>query len=159
MLGGSTPGDRTLGVVAVVLFATILGGLAGADAPSLGDGTADVQIASPSVDRLPVEPGRFGSAARYVRVPDLVADVSRVDGHPRLQYRVAVPGIDVDRHRSRLLEGAGRLRLHLPDVALPPPGSGPSSGTYRGRIVVAVQSFSTDHTVLNRTVTVRVSQR
>ncbi|MFB6311112.1 MAG: hypothetical protein ABEH64_08015 [Salinirussus sp.] len=156
MRGLSLFGDLTTAVVVFILVVTALGGLAGADASQVGTGSADVRVLSPTPDHLDVESGRFGSAARYVRLPDVTMSISDVTGRPRVQYRITVPALDIDRHRSSVIEGADRLRIHLPDVALPPRGQDPAPGTYQGRVIVAVQSFSTDRTVLNRSVPVRV---
>lgn len=156
MLHRWTTDGRPYAVAAVILLATVFGGLAGAQAPALEEGTAEASLKTPLVDNLTVESGRFGTAARYIRLPTLVADVSSVVGRPRLQYRVTVPALDIERHRSRLLEAPEQVRIHVSDVALPPPGREPSPGIYEGRIVVALQSFSTDRVILNRTVSIQV---
>lgn len=155
------PARSTQAVVAI-LAATILAGLIGAPSADIGDGTAEVEVVSPTGDRLVTEPGRFGTAATYVRLPDLVADVSSVTDRPRLVYQVTVPALDIEIQRTRLLRDSGRVRIQVPDRAFPPGnasvGGLPESGTYPGRIVVRVQSFSEDRTVVNRTIHVEVGQ-
>lgn len=154
--------DRTAVATVGIVVAVVLGGWLGAQPATLGDGTATVRVVSPDADGLETEPGRFGTAASYLRLPDLVADVTNVTGTPRLVYRIRVPALDLDRQRSRLIRHEGRLRVSMPDRAFPPretaEASPPPAGRYDGRLVVRVQSFSTDRTVLNRTVTVRIRE-
>lgn len=150
--------DRTILAAIAIALATIVVGLAGAQPAELGDGTATVEIISPTEDRLVTDPGRFGTAATYVRIPDLVAEVSDVTDRPRLVYEVTVPALDIDIQRTRLLRDTGRVRIAVPDRAVPPGDSTvaqlPDSGTPAGRIVVRVQSFSEDRTIVNRSIQV-----
>jgi hypothetical protein len=144
-------------VVALVLLAPVVAGPGGTPT-ELGDGTADVAIISPTDERLSVEPGRFGTAAPYLRLPDLVVDVSNLTGRPRALYAVEVPALDVDQTETRLIRDEGRLTIHMPDRAFQPPADSPSvmpNGTVEGRLIVRVQSFSSGRIHLNRTVTVR----
>lgn len=147
----------------VLAFAAVGGPPAGGPPPDeVGDGTASLSVVSPTTDALATSPGRFGTSARYLRLPDLVVDVSGVDGRPRVVYRVVVPALDVDRQVHEVVTSPGRVRLEMADRAYPPAGypggfrSLPGDGTYEGRLVVRVQSFTTDRTVLNRSVSVRV---
>jgi hypothetical protein len=153
-----TPADTnaTMIAAAAIVAVVAVGGMAGAEAARIDDGTATVEVSSPTTDRLAVEPGRFGTEADYLRVPDLVVDVRSRSGTPRIFYRVSVPGMDLDRHATSLLGRTGRLRVHLPDVAYPPTAPRPDPGTYVGRIEVRVQSFGTDTLVETRSVRVRV---
>lgn len=169
MLAGRDP---SLLVAVLIVGALVAVGPAWSESPSLGDGTAEIEIVSPAwLDpgtgptgrELATTPGRFGTAATYVRMPDLVVDVTNVTGTPELYYDVDVPAIEVDTAAvERRLTGPGRYRLHLADVALPPGDyqvhgvSPPEPGTYTGRVTVRVQSFSAQTVVVNRTVQVRV---
>ena len=164
----------SLVAVAVILGALLLAGPSWAEATTLGEGTAEVEVVAPewldegsgTVDpHLEVTRGRFGTAATYLRTPDLVVDVGNVSGRPAVTYDLAVPALGVDRPPvQRRIAESGRYRLHMPDVALPPPGytrggeSPPPAGNYTGHVTVRVQSFSGDHVVANRTVEVRIDR-
>lgn len=152
--------DRSGTVTGLVVVLTVLGGVAGTSPTTVGEGTATIAIETPTTDRLVTEPGRFGTAATYLRLPDLVADVTDATGRPRLVYAVRVPALDLDRQRTRLIRGEGRMRVPMPDRAYPPRASGdaglPEPGSYDGRLVVRVQSASHDRTVVNRSIQVRV---
>lgn len=154
--------DRSVAAGLLVVLVVLASGLVGGQPAGLGDGTAEVAVVSPDVDRLVVDDGRFGTAATYLRLPDLVVETSNVSGRPRLVYAVAVPELGLDRQRTRLIDGERRLRIHMPDRAFAPRGTGdgalPPPGTYEGRLTVRVQSFSTDRTVVNRTLMVRVPE-
>lgn len=154
--------DRSLLAGLLVVLTVLASGLVGGQPAALGDGTAAVELVSPDVDRLAFEDGRFGTAATYLRLPDLVVEISNLSGRPRVQYGVAVPALGLDRQRTRLLHGQGRLRVRMPDRAYAPRGAAdgarPPPGTYQGRLTVRIQSFSTEQTVLNRTVLVRVPE-
>jgi hypothetical protein len=154
-----------------VLVALIAAGPTWATAPELGSGTANVSVVSPAeIDAghgdsslvLRTTPGRFGTSATYLRIPDLVVDASNVDGTPRLVYGLEVRALDVDRLETRLLPDPGRLRVPMADRAYPPPDFEhdapglPEPGTYEGRLVVRVQSYTSDRIVVNRTVEVIV---
>lgn len=119
----------------------------------LGEGTASVTLVQPTGEEVRVTQGRFGSGVWYVRLPDLVVDVERVEGRPRVQYAVAVPALGVDRTETELLTAPGRLRVPVDDRALP---DRPENSTYRGSVRVRVQSLTAEKTVLNRTVQVTV---
>ena len=119
----------------------------------LGEGTASVTLVQPTGEEVRVTQGRFGSGVWYVRLPDLVVDVERVEGRPRVQYAVAVPALGVDRTEPELLTAPGRLRVPVDDRALP---DRPENSTYRGSVRVRVQSLTAEKTVLNRTVQVTV---
>lgn len=159
--------------VVVILGALLLAGPSWADSTSLGEGTAEVEVVAPAwLDgesgtdgHLEATPGRFGTATTYLRTPDLVVDVRNVSGRPALTYNLAVPALGVDRPPvQRHLTDAGKYRLHMRDVAIPPPGysrgdvAAPAAGTYTGYLTVRVQSFSGDHVVVNRTVEVRLDR-
>lgn len=166
--------DRHRLVAALVLGALVVAGPAWAAPMELGDGTADVEIVAPTWlepgtgpagEPLHATPGRFGTEATYLRIPDLVVDARNVTGRPEVLYDLEVPEIGVDpRPVRRRLSSPGRYRLHLADVALPPAGysSGdvavPAAGTYTGRVTVRVQSFSGHRVVANRTVEVVVDR-
>lgn len=154
--------DGSVVAAALVVTATLLFGLTGPEAAGLGDGTASIEVAAPAGDRLAFDRGRFGAAASYLRLPDLVAHAGNVTGRPQLVYTVRFPELDVDRRETRLLRAEGRVQVHMSDRAYPPRNSTfddhPAPGTYTGHLTVRVQSFSTDRTVINRTVTVRVPE-
>lgn len=132
------------------------------DAPTLGDGTATLRVDSPTADELRTSPGRFGTRARYLRVPDLVVDVTALEGRPRVVYRLVVPRLGVDRQVHQVVTTTGRTRLRMADRAYPPADYSdrfrrlPPDGTYEGYLVVRVQSFTGDRTVLNRSIRVVV---
>jgi hypothetical protein len=157
----SVPGRSGLAALVIVL-ATVTAGLAGSEPAALGDGTATVDVVEPTAETLSIDRGRFGADVSYLRLPDLVVDVSNVTGRPRVVYAVRVPALGLDRVENRLIREEGRLRVSMADRAYPPRGSGdgglPEPGTYDGRLVVRVQSFASDRTVRNRTIQVRVSQ-
>lgn len=147
----------------LVVVALVVAGPSGGEPVGVGEGTATVEVVAPSPStELRTSAGRFGTAATYLRIPDLVADVTSVDGRPRLVYRLVVPALDVDRSEVTLLTGTGRVRVPMADRAYPPASypsaQPPASGTYEGRLVVRVQSFTSDRTVLNRTVRVVVQR-
>lgn len=163
--------ESSLVVVGLLLLALVLAGPTWGESRDLGEGTADVTIVAPDgleAGRGPADltlrtsPGRFGAAAVYLRIPDLVVDVTDLDGRPRVVYQVTVPALDVDRQEHRVITDAGRLTIPMPDRAYPPADyphdvtTRPSAGTYEGRLLVRVQSFTADRTVANRTVTVVV---
>lgn len=145
-----------VGVVAAILAITVLSGFLSftAGAGELGDGTATVTVVEPTGDTLVISDGRFGTNASYLRVPDLVADVEQREGQPRLVYRVRVPELGVDSQQTTLLPASGRVRISMDDVAF----EDVNAGTYDGQVVVRVQSFSDDTTVLNRSVEVRARE-
>lgn len=146
-------GRLVVGVVVIILFVTALSGFLGftAGESELGGGTATVTVAEPTADTFVVTDGRFGTDARYLRIPDLVATVEKRDGQPRLVYRVRIPELGVDRQETTLITASGRTRVPMDDIAF----EEVQPGTYDGRIVVRVQSFTDDTTVLNRSVEVQ----
>lgn len=165
--------DASVVVAAVVLASLLVAGPGWSSALDLGDGTADVRIVEPEYldpgtgpadHQLRTEPGRFGTAASYVRTPELVVDVTNVSGTPELHYDVAIPAIDADPAPvQRRLTAPGRYRLAPAAVAIPPRsydqnGAVPGDGTYTGYLLVRVQSFSGDDVVANRTVEVVVDR-
>lgn len=151
-------------VCLVVLAAAAVGGPATGRPPpdGVGDGTATIGVLSPAGDVLDTSQGRFGTDARYLRLPDLVVDVTALEGRPRIVYRVVVPELGVDRQVHEVVTSTGRTRLRMADRAYPPTDypanfrTLPQDGSLEGRIVVRVQSFSTDRTVTNRSIQVRV---
>jgi len=144
--------------IGVVLFVLVLSGPVGGvdlsgEPATLGEGNASASVVEPTTDSLTVSPGRFGTNATYVRIPDAVLNVETVRGHPRVLYAVTIPELGVDKQTHRYIEGTGRLRLPLSDRALP---ARPSAGTYDGRLLIRVQAFGYDRVVLNRSVEVSV---
>lgn len=165
--------DAAVAVAVVILVALVAAGPAWSESRGLGDGTADATIAAPSWlagdgtaadHRLRTTSGRFGTAASYVRMPDVVVDVSNVTGESELYYDVTIPGLDADPAPARRhVDGPGRYRLAVDDVAVPPrdyhdDASIPEDGTYTARFLVRVQSFSGHTVVANRTATVVVDR-
>lgn len=153
------------GVICLVVLAAAFAGGPPADRPltdGVGDGNATLRVVAPTTAELATSPGRFGTSARYLRLPDLVVDVTDVEGRPRIVYRVVVPALGVDRQVTEVVTATGRTRLRMSDRAYPPAGysnnhlSLSAAGTFDGRLVVRVQSFSTDRTVVNRSVQVEV---
>jgi hypothetical protein len=63
---------------------------------------------------------------------------------------VQVPALGLDEDNSRLVRSTGRLRVPLRDQAI----DQSVSGTYSGRLIVRVQSFSGMQTVSNRSIEV-----
>lgn len=164
--------DASVLVVAVLLAGLAMAGPGWSATDELGDGTADVRVVEPvwlqqGADRaaeLRTTPGRFGSAATYIRTPSLVVDVTDVTGRPELYYDLSVPALDVDPAPvTRRPTGPGRYRLPHDDVAIPPSDydgtvEPPAAGTYTAHVVVRVRSFSGDHVVVNRTAEVVVDR-
>ena len=144
-----------VGIIGIILFVVVLSGFVGftANSGELGEGTASVTVIEPTDDTLVVNSGRFGTGATYLRIPDLVVAVEQRAGRPRLIYRVTVPALNVDEQETRLVPASGRVRLPADDVAF----EDVEPGTYDGRLVVRVQSFTNDTTVLNRSVEVQAS--
>jgi len=168
------PGTGTL-VVATVLVALVLAGPAWGTPTGVGGGTATVSVVSPealggpgaSGDHsvtLRTTPGRFGTHATYLRIPDLVVDVRDRSGRPQLHADLSVDAAGIDPPPvSRILHRSGTHRLSYPDVALPPPdydhgGTAVEPGTYDGHLEVRVQSFDGDYVVVNRSVEVVVDR-
>jgi hypothetical protein len=156
MRSTGSPRNASLLAAAAIVALVGIGGLVGAQSAELDGGTASVEVVSAPGDRLAFEPGRFGTAADYLRLPDLVVAVTARSGTPRIHYRITLPKMGVDRHDTRLIRREGRLRVPLTDVASPP--TGPVPGTYTGRVEVRVQNFSTDSVIVNRTVRVEVPE-
>ena len=144
-----------VGAVGIILFVVVLSGFVGftGDRHELGEGTATVTVVEPTQETLVVTEGRFGTGATYLRIPDLVVDVEQREGRPRLIYRVTVPELEIDEQETTLLPASGRVRLPADDVGF----EDVEPGTYDGHLVVRVQSFTNDTTVLNRSVEVRAS--
>lgn len=147
-----------VGVVVIVLIASgpLAGGLLEpAGTPTtVGEGTATVADAAVDADGLAITPGRFGTDVSYVRVPDARVRLAEVSGHPRLVYRVEVPGVDADLTATEIVGERGRYRLHVSDYGFD--SDRLSNGSYEGAVTVRVQSFTSDRTVLRRNVTVEV---
>ena len=121
---------------------------------SLGDGTADVTMASDPTSDLRIDEGRFGTGVYYLRMPPAVVDVSSVTGRPQLTYKVSVPGLDYTDSTSQMLDSTGRTTVHLDDRAFAPKSL--TNDSYRAEVVVRVQSFEMDTVVYQRNVTVTV---
>lgn len=130
-----------------------------ADGPRLEAGNATIAVDQPGSAPITVDRGRFGTDVRYVRLPPLAATVTGRTGSPRVLYRVRIPALGVDRSGRRLLAEAGtgsRIRISLADRALPPDRL--DADRYAARIVIRVQSLSTDWTVRNESVPVVVTE-
>ena len=154
----STQSVATLLTAGVVLFVLFLAGPAGGvdftgEPARLGDGNASVTVVEPETDRLSVEPGRFGTNATYVRLPDVVLDVDRVRGNPRVVSLLTVPNLSIDTQARRYIDSPGRLTIPMGDRALP---NRPQPGSYEGTMVIRIQSFGFDEVVLERTLEVTV---
>ncbi|WP_136716791.1 hypothetical protein [Halorientalis salina] len=128
------------------------------DPDSLGDGSANVSMASDPASDLRIDRGRFGTGVYYLRMPPAVVDVAAIDGRPRLTYRVTVPGLDYTDSTSEMLspDDTGRMRVALSDRAFAPETL--TNDSYRAEIVVRVQSFETDTVVYRRNATVSVGR-
>jgi len=168
------PGTGAL-VVATVFVALVLAGPAWGTPTGVGGGTATVSVVSPAAlagadapgdDSLTLRttPGRFGTEATYLRIPDLVVDVREQSGRPQLIADLSVDADGIDPPPvSRILHRSGTHRLAYPDAALPPRGydhggTAVEPGTYDGHLEVRVQSFDGDHVVVNRSVEVVVGR-
>ena len=143
-------------VVAVVIGTLLLSGPAGgidfgAERPSLDEGTATVQVVSPGGEPISITDGRFGTGVAYVRMPDLVVNVSDLEGTPRLSYTVTIPELDIEKRTDRLVGSPGRISVPLSDRAIPDS----EVADTEARIEVLLQSYSGQTTVVNRTVEVR----
>lgn len=138
---------------------------------SLGDGSADVRVVAPAeltpegADQeltFSPSPGRFGAAPRYLRTPDLRVNVTQLSGRPRIVYLFVVPRLGIEERTKKLIDGTGHIHLPAEDAAFPPSGypyntsRRPDPGTYEGRILVRVQSFTSDSIVVNRSIRVEV---
>lgn len=158
-------------VIGLIVVLLIAAGPSWGKSPTLGDGTANITIVAPaelepgtgmSAITLRTTPGRFGAAPTYLRTPTLVVDVTSLTGRPKLVYRVEIPEISVQTQAEHLLTSTGRVVVGMNDVAFPSAGyqsdvgRSLEPGTYEGRIVVMVQSFTSNRVVANRTVTVEV---
>lgn len=143
-------------VVAVILVGMLLSGPVGGvdlarEQLSLGDGTASVTVVEPDEETIRVTEGRFGTNVSYVRIPDLVVDVTNVDGQPRVFYQVSIPELGIEKQNDKIVRSTGRLRVPISDRAV----SGDVATPTTARLVVRVQSYSGGEVVLNRTVEVR----
>lgn len=121
----------------------------------LGEGTATVGDASFEHDPV-LTPGRFGTAVAYLRIPDATVRLSAVEGRSRLVYQVRVPALDFERVANRPLSprAGDTVRVGMADRAFQYKSI--TRETYRATLVLRVQSFAVDRTVVNRTVTVEV---
>jgi hypothetical protein len=145
----------SVGLVLVVLVLT--GPLVGAvgvdgEGSDLGDGTATVGSIR-TVDEFAMTPGRFGTGVLYLRIPDVRAEFESVTGRSRLVYRVAVPALGFDRVGTRQVgPDTGSVTVGMSDRAFAPRTTEwpPSTVT----VTVRIQSFTVDRTVLQRNVTV-----
>lgn len=143
-------------VTAVILVVLLLSGPGSGldftgERTSLGKGDATVRVVEPSTEAIPVTNGRFGTSVSYVRIPDLVVDVSAVEGNPRVFYQVVVPSLDIRKQNDEIIRSTGRLRVPIYDRAVP---KGTTIEGAEARLIVRVQSFSGGQVVLNRTVEV-----
>ncbi|MEF8785937.1 MAG: hypothetical protein V5A45_08390 [Haloarculaceae archaeon] len=143
--------------VAVILVGMLLSGPVGGvelvgERPSIGDGTASVTVVEPTAETIQVTEGRFGTNVSYVRIPDLVLDVTSVDGQPRVLYQVTIPELGIKKQNDKLVRSTGRLRVPISDHTVPKEKT--LDGT-TARLVVRVQSYSGGEVVMNRTVEVR----
>lgn len=122
---------------------------------TLGDGDATVHTVTFD-DEPRITPGRFGSGARYLRVPALEATVGAVTGRPRLVYVFAVPELGFERVGTALLDDAGRstVTVEMSDRAFDPDRI--ENDSYRATVTVRVQSFTTDRILRRQNVTVEV---
>lgn len=158
-------GPRTAyrGAVSLLVVVSLLSGPIGVgldltpgDDVALGDGDASITVLSPADDELAVTAGRFGAEVAYLRIPDLVVRVASVDGSPRVVYRVLVPDLaTVTETRVLTPSDTGRVRLDARDRAMP--YGAVTESTYQGHLEVRVQSFTTDRTVVNRSIAVEVA--
>lgn len=140
--------------VVFVLVGT--GPLSGVDVTSaspstFGDGTATVSDVGVDQSRLALTPGRFGANVTYLRVPAARVTVDSVTGWPELLYIVSVPELDVELVERRVVTDSGTYRLAPDDRAMPPEQV---DGSYEATLTVRMQSFTTDRTLANTTVTV-----
>ncbi|MFB6083638.1 MAG: hypothetical protein ABEJ94_05285 [Halorientalis sp.] len=167
MADRSLPSVRRLqlGTVAVVTLVLLLSSpLVGVvdltpetrGAARLGGGTADATVVGDPAADLAITPGRFGTNVSYLRIPPAVVDVDRVEGRPRLLYRVRVPRLGFERSATRPLDEsvAGRVTLRMDDRAFR--HARIRNDSYRAIVAVRVQSFDGTRTVYRRNVTVPV---
>lgn len=143
--------------VAVVLVGMLLSGPVGGvelvgERPSIGDGTAAVTVVEPPAEPIRVTEGRFGTNVSYVRIPDLVLDVTNTGGQPRVLYQVTIPELNIRKQNDKIVQSSGRLRVPISDHTVSKEAT--LDGT-TARLIVRVQSYSGGEVVLNRTVEVR----
>jgi len=153
-----------LAVVGVVLFVLVLSspllGAVDLTPPSddrVGDGTANVTLASDPAGDLRIDRGRFGTRVFYLRPPAVTADVRAVTGRPRLVYLVRVPNLSFERTATTVVDSPGRhtLRMRPRAYAL----STVNRRRYRADVVVRVQGLGTDRVVARRSVSITVRNR
>lgn len=154
-MNGDSAERILVGVVVVTLV--VSGPVVGLDftesADELGEGTATVGSIEAPDRQLRITDGRFGTEAKYLRVPDLVADVEEIEGRPQIVYEVIVPALDVKLRSTEVVSSSGTVRVEMADRAL----DSVSEGPHQGYVVVGVQSFSSDVTLANRSVEVVVT--
>jgi hypothetical protein len=138
-------------VVTLILSGPVVGIDFSSDGPTLGEGNASIEIVQPADRPLSVTEGRFGTGVSYVRIPDLVVDVTSVEGNPRVFYQVRVPKLGIKKQNHRIIDGTGKLRVPISDRAIP---RSTEIGNATAHLVVRVQSYSGGQIVLNRTVEV-----
>ncbi|MHB9287181.1 hypothetical protein ACKVMT_09085 [Halobacteriales archaeon Cl-PHB] len=146
---------HVLGFVVAVLVVTgpVVGVDVTRDAPTVGEGSATVDVFGLAASEVTVTQGRFGTSVRYLRLDDVVVDVETLQGQPRLYYRLSIPNLSIQRTATGVVTDTGRLRLQVADRALAPDVA---SGTYQGRVMLRLDSFSGDRVLANRTFEVRV---
>lgn len=150
-------------LVAVVVFALVLSSplfgisLTESGPPAtVGNGNATVTSVDIDAESIRITPGRFGTDVSYVRIPDARVDVTRVDGAPRLVYRVEIPALNIDHDATKVLFGPETTTVRLDDVAVRPAEL--SADRYDARVTVRVQSYTVDRVVSNESVTIEVER-
>jgi hypothetical protein len=148
-------------VVAVLLVLLVTGPAVGlvdvtprSDARMVGDGTARVSAVDLNVESFRFEPGRFGTGADYLRIPDPTVRLASVTGQPRIVYRVSMPAADVEKIQTRLLSpGDERARVSMADRAFLQCQChrGVRDEPYLVLVEIRIQSFEVDEVVYNRT--------
>jgi len=151
------------GVVAVLVGVLLLTGpvtgvvdVTERNPTTVGDGNATVTIEHLDTDELVIDEGRFGAAVPYLRLPAVTVQVSDVDGHPRIVYRIQVRSLKIESVTTELLTAgnSGTVKLDPRARALDPDGV--SADRYRATIELRVQSFDSDTTIYRTNETVEV---
>lgn len=121
-----------------------------------GNGSADVTVES-LPERLTIASGRYGSEQYYLRVPDIVANVSNVVGQPLLRYDIGIGELGFSTSTTAFLspDAEGRTRLTM---EAPPFEEGDiQRERYNATITVLVRSDGVDRIIEQETVVVEVA--
>lgn len=122
-----------------------------------GTGSADVTVVAVP-ERARLEKGEFGAGAYYLRVPDATVRIDAIEGQPMLVYKIRIPDLAVTRGTTHFLDAtnAGELALSLEATTFQPDEIDRAS--YRAELVVLVRGGDTERVLVERTITVTVTE-